>query len=121
MNPRTQILKDLADARSRLGPQWHAAASSLSPSRFLHTSLQKHRLAWAAGAVVTGFLAVRLLLPSSRRKNERDTSGKSAKKSGFLALIASPFFGMARKAVLSFATRQLQLYLQNSVKHPRQP
>jgi hypothetical protein len=60
-----------------------------------------------------------MLLPSSRRKNERDSPANSAKKSGLIALIATPFFGLARKAVLSFITTQVQHFVQKSVKDQR--
>ena len=119
LTPRQQALQDLAKARARLGPQWHDTAAQLSPSAMIQQSVTKHRAAWAVGALVTGFLAVRMLLPSSRRKNERDSLPNSAKKSGLIALIATPFLGMARKAVLSFITTQVQHFVQNSVKDHR--
>jgi threonine/homoserine/homoserine lactone efflux protein len=119
LTPRQQALQDLAKARASLRPQWHEAAAQLSPAALIQKSVTQHRAAWAVGALVTGFLAVRMLLPSSRRKNERDSPANSAKKSGLIALIATPFFGLARKAVLSFITTQVQHFVQKSVKDQR--
>jgi hypothetical protein len=119
LTPKQQAIQDLASARSNLGPHWQNAAESLRPSNVIQQSVKKHRLAWAAGAMITGFLAVRMLLPSSQPKFERDTLAKSAKKSGIIALIATPFLGLARKAVLSFITDQVQHFVHNSVKDSR--
>ncbi len=116
LTPRQQALQDLADARASLGPLWQDATAQLSPATLIQHSVVKHRAAWAVGALVTGFLTVRMLIPSSRRKNERDSTDKSAKKSGLIALIATPFLGLARKAVLSFITTQVQHFVQNHVK-----
>jgi threonine/homoserine/homoserine lactone efflux protein len=119
LTPKQQALHDLALARSALGPQWQQATAFLRPAALIQSSVQKHRVAWAAGALVTGFVAVRLLLPSSRRKNERDSRPKSDKKSGLIALIANPLFGLASKAALSFVTTQVQNLIASHPKDPR--
>lgn len=119
LTPRQQALHDLALARTALGPQWQSATAIMRPAALIQSSVQKHRIAWVAGALITGFVAVRLLLPSAKPKNERDSQPKVGKKLGIIALIASPLLGMARTAVLSLVTTQVQNYIAN--QHPQNP
>lgn len=121
LTPKQQALHDLALARTALGPQWQSATAVMRPAALIQSSIQKHRVAWAAGALVTGFIAVRLLLPSSRRKNERDSQPKSDKKSGLIALLTTPLFGLASKAVLSFVTTQVQNHIANNSSSKKPP
>jgi hypothetical protein len=93
----------------------------MRPAALIQSSIQKHRIAWAAGALITGFIAVRLLLPSSRRKNERDSRPKSDKKSGLIALLTTPLFGLASKVVLSFVTTQVQNIIANNSSSKKPP
>jgi hypothetical protein len=93
----------------------------MRPAALIQSSIQKNRIAWAAGALITGFIAVRLLLPSSRRKNERDSRPKSDKKSGLIALLTTPLFGLASKAVLSFVTTQVQNIIANNSPSKKPP
>ena len=117
MKTREQAIAELARARAQLTQDWQAAAEFARPSNLVRHSIQKHRAAWAAGALVAGFLAVRTLLPSKGSKNERDSTADIAKKSTFLALLASPLLGMARKSALSLATRQVQQFVQKFTQH----
>jgi hypothetical protein len=121
LTPKQQALHDLASARNALGPQWQSATAIMRPASLIRSSLQKHRIAWAAGSLLLGFIAIRRLLPASRPKNERDSRPKSDKKSGLIALIVTPLFGMASKAALSFATSQLQNFISSQTKNPRSP
>lgn len=121
LNAKQQAIADLASARARLGPQWNAVTQQASPSHIIQQSVKNHRLWWIGGALVAGFVGIRAVLPTSKSKNKRDSTAKSAKTGGILALIASPLLGMARKAALSWLATQFQLYLQSSVKpeHPQ--
>lgn len=121
LTPKQQALHDLTLAREALGPQWQSATSLMRPANLIQSSIQKNRVAWAAGALVTGFIAVRLLLPSSLRKNERDSQPKSDKKSGLIALLTTPLVGLASKAALSFVTTQVQNLIANNSPSKKPP
>lgn len=119
INAKQLAIAELAAARANLGPQWNALAQQARPTHIIQQSVKNHRLWWIGGALVAGFVGIRAILPASNTKNRRDTSAKSAKTSGILALIASPILGMARKATLSWLATQFQLYLQSTVKTER--
>ena len=123
LTPKQQAIADLEAARASLTPHWQAVAASTSPAALVRRSILQHQVAWAAGAVVAGLIAIRWLLPFKQRKNGRDTPIKSAKTGSILALLASPLLGMARKAALSYLTQHVQNYLQShsSAKNPPQP
>ncbi len=120
LTEKQRLLADLDAARAALGGQWRSATEWTRPAALLQTSLRRHRFWWAAGALVAGFAVVRALRRPSKRKNGRDTPAKSAKTGKMLALIATPLFGMARKALLSLAAKQFQFFMQSPVK-PQRP
>jgi hypothetical protein len=123
LTPKQQAIADLEAARAGLRPHWQALTAAAHPKALVRRSVLQHPAAWAAGSLVAGFLAIRWLLPLKDRKNGRDTPVKSAKTGSLLALLASPLVGMARKAVLTYLTQNLQSYLRNhsSAKNPPPP
>lgn len=116
---KARLLAELDAAREEISRQTHALGQRAQPVALLKNSLHRHAPYWAAGAAIAGFAAVRVFFPSSSRKNRRDSVGKTAKTGKILALIVTPLLGMARKAVLSYAARQFQLFMQSPVKTQR--
>ena len=111
MTEKQQLVAEIEATRTRLLQQSRLLADRARPANALKHSLRTHGLWWAAAACAAGFAALRFVLPARPPKIRRDTEGKPAKKGKILALLVTPFIGMARKAVLSYATKQLQAFL----------
>lgn len=111
LTDKQRLVAEIDALRTRLVQQSHLLAEHARPASVIKRSLRTHSLWWTAGAVAAGFAALRFLLPNRPSKIRRDTEGKPAKKGKLLALLATPLLGMARKAVVSYATKQLQAYL----------
>ena len=118
LSPKEQALRDLDEARTQLGAHVQLASEALNPRELLRHSLQKHAWAWALAACVGGTLVWKLASPSRRRKFDRDISGASDKKNGFIALLMQPVLGMARQAALKYGSQFLQTYLTTQFSHP---
>ncbi len=116
LTDKERILAEIDAARQQITAHSRGLAERARPANVIKHSLKTHSVWWAAGAVVAGFAAVRLLTPERQQKIRRDTEGKTAKKGKILALIATPLLGMARKAVLSYAAKQFQTFMHPSVK-----
>lgn len=113
LTPKQLALRDLDDARQQLGVHIHLATEEWNPRVILRQSIQKHLWAWAAAAGIGGLMLWRVLVPSARGKFDRDISGASDRKKGFMALLTVPLLGMARQAAVKYGTQFLQTYLTN--------
>jgi hypothetical protein len=121
LTPKQQALRDLDEARAQLGVHIHLASEEWNPRLLLRQSMQKHLWAWAAAAGVGGLLLWRVILPPRSRKNDRDISGASDTKKGFMALLTLPLLGMARQAAMKYGTQFLQSYLTNKFSQHAAP
>lgn len=117
LTPKQQALRDLEEARQLLGTHVHLASEAWNPKELLRQSVQQHTWAWIAAAGVGGLILWRTLMPSRRGKFDRDISGASDRKNGFLALLMQPVLGMARQTALKYCTQFLQSYLTNHFSH----
>jgi|JI6StandDraft_1071083.scaffolds.fasta_scaffold04336_7 hypothetical protein len=113
LTPKQQALRDLDEARTLLGTHVHLASEAWNPRELLRQSVQNHLWAWAAAAGVGGLVLWRVLMPAKRGKFDRDISGGSDRKNGFIASLLQPMLGMARVAALKYGTQFLQSYLTN--------
>jgi len=113
---KKRLLAELDRARLDLGVHARRASDQLSPTAIVERSVRKHRVAWIAGATVAGVLVLRLLMPSSSVKNERDKSAKSGTKGTLFRLLSDSLITMGRKAAVNYATR----FFQNQFKQPFQ-
>jgi len=113
LTPKQQALRDLDEARTLLGTHVQLATEEWNPRVLLRQSVQKHLWAWAAAAGVGGLVLWRVLMPAKPRKFDRDISGGSDRKNGFIALLLQPVLGMARVAAMKYGTQFLQSYLTN--------
>ena len=113
MTPKQQALRDLDEARGQLGVHIHLASEEWNPRVILRQSVQNHLWAWVAAAGIGGLVLWRVLVPSGRGKNDRDISGASDTKKGFMALLTLPLLGMVRQTAIKYGTQFLQSYLTN--------
>jgi hypothetical protein len=111
LTPKQQALRDLDEARTLLGTHVHLASEAWNPRELLRQSMKQHVWAWAAAAGVGGLMLWRMLMPAKRGKFDRDISGGSDRKNGFIALLLQPVLGMAKGAALKYGTQFLQSYL----------
>jgi hypothetical protein len=118
LSPKEQVLRDLDEARALLGAHVQLASEAWNPRELLKHSLHKHAWAWALAVGVGGALIWKLATPSYRGKFDRDISGASDKKNGFIALLMQPVLGMARQAALKYGSQFLQTYLTNQFSQP---
>ena len=107
---KRQLVIELDRARTELAHESHLARVAWNPLALVTRSLQKHKLAWAIGGVVAGFLAVRLLLPPKFRS---DKFSSSDTKRGSRSLLSSLFMTFAKRAAMNYASTQLRDQLQN--------
>lgn len=121
MTDKERILAEIEAARGSMARHAALLAERARPVNAIKHSLRAHSHWWAAGALMAGLAAVRLLSPRHPQKIRRDTEGKTAKKGKILALIATPLLGMARKAVLSYAAKQFQAFTHPSASPQRHP
>jgi hypothetical protein len=110
---KRRILADLQTSRLQLSHHLHRTAQHLTPQAIVSRSIQKHRILWITGATLAGIAIVKLVFSGKTPKNMRDTTQNSAKTSGILALLASPFLGMARKAIFQQLSSTLPDLLKN--------
>ena len=104
------LLLELDRARLDLAQESRMARQEFNPTAVLKRSLEKHKVAWIAGGVLTGVIVIRLLLPSKFRS---DKSGGSDTKRGFSGMMSGLFFTVARRAAMNFATSHLKDHLQH--------
>jgi hypothetical protein len=121
ITPKQQALRDLDEARTLLGVHIHLASEEWNPRVILRQSMEKHLWAWVAAAGVGGLFLWRVLVPSGRSKNDRDISGASDTKKGFMALLTLPLLGMVRQAAVKYGTQFLQSYLTNQFSQHAAP
>lgn len=111
---KRRAMVDLDRARAGLAVHSKRAAEAWSPVTIVERSLKKHRIAWMAGAAVAGLVALRLMMPRTVAKNERDKSAKSGTKGRLFRLLSDSLIAAGRKAAVNYATR----YFQNQFKQP---
>ncbi len=117
---KARLLAELELARGEIARQAGSLAQRANPASLVKNSLRRHAPFWAAGAIIAGFATVRVLFRPRAQKNSRDSVGKTAKTGKILALIAMPLLSVARKAALSYATKQFQHFMQapsNTQRH----
>jgi hypothetical protein len=121
LTPKQQALRDLDEARALLGVHVHLASEEWNPRVLLRHSVQNHLWAWVTAAGVGGLLLWRVLMPSPRGKFDRDISGASDTKKGFMALLTLPLLGMVRQVAVKYGTQFLQSYLTNQFSQHAAP
>ena len=107
---KDRLVQQLRSARAGLATQAGLAKEEYSPMAIATRSFINHKAAWIAGGVVTGLLAIKLLLPS---KNRSDISGKSARTRGLSGMLRGLFLTFAQRAALNYAKDQLQKNFKN--------
>lgn len=107
---KRQLLLELDSARAELANESRLARTEWNPATLARRSLEKHKLAWIVGGVVTGLVVIRLIFPPKFRS---DKFGGSDTKRGFSGMMSGLFFTVARRAAMNFATTHLKDHLQN--------
>lgn len=109
---KRQLLQELDSARAELTYESRLARTEWNPATLARRSLEKHKLAWIVGGVVTGLVVIRLIFPPKIRS---DKFGGSDTKRGFSGMMSGLFFTVARRAAMNFATTHLKDHLQNYI------
>lgn len=122
---KQRLIAQMAEARQAMALHAGRASVELAPAAIFQRSFQRHRAAWIAVAVVAGAAAIRLLLPSRAGKNRRDKNSKTATKGTISGLLSGVFSAVARKALFSYAQKQVQHFVESqlspSVSQDREP
>lgn len=112
---KQRLIAQMAEARQIMATHAGLASVEFAPAAIFQRSFQRHRVAWVVVAVVAGAAAIRLVFPSLAAKNRRDKNSKPATKGTISGLLSGVFSSVARKALFSYAQKQVQEFVQNQL------
>ncbi len=123
LTPKQAALRDLDLARGMLARSTVLVAEEYSPRAMMSRSIERHRVAWIAGAVFAGLVAIKVLLPAGRDAVRGDHGAVPNKTRGLLGLLMVPLMSFGRKAVMNYGSQFVQAWLsgQKPVHAPEPP
>lgn len=104
---KRQVIAELELARADLFFETRQAKIDWNPVTLTKRSIERHKIAWIAGAAVAAFIVVRLVLPPKIRS---DKSGDSGRKRGLAVLLGGLLFKAARSAALNYAAKHFKAH-----------